>query len=80
MFEDSELEDSWISPYKDLNEEGLYVTAFYFATSTVTTVGYGDISGQNVPERLINIFVMLIGVIAFSFTTGALSSILQNVD
>ena len=58
----------------------LYLRSVYWATITMTTVGYGDISGQNPTERLVNILVMLIGVIAFSFMTGALSSILQNVD
>ena len=72
--------ETWIEPYKNLDDNGLYVTAVYFATSTITTVGYGDISGQNVMERLVNILVMLFGVMAFSFMTGALSSILQNVD
>jgi hypothetical protein len=75
-----DTEASWIEPYKDLGDNGLYTTALYFATSTITTVGYGDISGQNVQERLVNIIVMLFGVMAFSFMTGALSSILQNVD
>lgn len=76
---EEDVNDSWISPYIYLKEQAaskLYIIAVYFATSTITTVGYGDISGQNVEERLVNIFVMLIGVIAFSFMTGALSSIL----
>ena len=73
---EQDVNESWISPYQDLMDCQLYITAVYFATSTITTVGYGDISGQNVEERLVNIFVMLIGVIAFSFMTGALSSIL----
>ena len=40
-------EDSWISPYKgtDFTTGMLYLTSFYFTTTTVTTVGYGDISG-----------------------------------
>ena len=47
---------------------------------TLTTVGYGDISGTITTERVICIFITIIGVIGFSFATGSLSSILQNYD
>jgi hypothetical protein len=46
----------------------------------MTTVGYGDINGANTLERAVSICIMLIGVIAFSFATGSLSSILSNYD
>lgn len=46
----------------------------------MTTVGYGDISGQNVMERAVSIVIMVLGVICFSFATGSLSSIMQNFD
>ena len=54
----------------------IYVTSFYYTISTITTVGYGDISGQNTLERGMCIIIMMIGVISFSFATGSLSSIL----
>ena len=46
----------------------------------MTTVGYGDISGDNNLERIVSIVIMLVGVISFSFGTGSLSSIMQNYD
>ena len=46
----------------------------------MTTVGYGDISGQNNLERFVSIFIMLVGVMAFSFATGSLSSIMASYD
>jgi len=46
----------------------------------MTTVGYGDISGENNLERSVSIFIMLVGVISFSFATGSLSSIMSNYD
>jgi len=46
----------------------------------MTTVGYGDISGQNNLERFVSIFIMLVGVMAFSFATGTLSSIMSSYD
>ena len=72
--------ESWKDDYGDLSSDALYLTSFYFAVTTITTVGYGDITGQNTLERGVSVIVMLIGVISFSFATGALSSIMQNYD
>jgi hypothetical protein len=46
----------------------------------MTTVGYGDFSGHTSSERLFVIFLMLIGVYSFTYISGALASIIQNVD
>lgn len=72
--------ESWKNSFNDLSNDALYLTSFYFAVTTITTVGYGDITGKNTLERGISVIVMLIGVISFSFATGALSSIMQNYD
>jgi hypothetical protein len=60
--------------------EQLYKVSFYWATATITTVGYGDIGGTNNTERVFCAIIMLFGVIAFSFANGSLTSIIQNVD
>ena len=62
------------------NNGQIYITSLYYTVTTMTTVGYGDINGGNTVERSISIMIMLIGVIAFSFATGSLSSILSNYD
>lgn len=38
------------------NTATLYITAFYFAVTTIATVGYGDIRGTNFGERIYCIF------------------------
>jgi uncharacterized membrane protein len=48
--------------------------------TTVITVGYGDITAISSGEKLVAVFLMLIGVIAFSYATGALGNILANID
>lgn len=48
--------------------------------TTITTVGFGDISAGTTAERLICVTLMVIGVVSFSFATGTLSSILSNLD
>lgn len=75
-------ETGWIEAgeYTELTTPQLYLTSFYFAMTTLTTVGYGDISGSNTTERIICIFLHLIGVISYSFAAGSLTSILQNYD
>ena len=58
----------------------LYATSCYFTMTTITTVGYGDISGQSTVERVICIFLHLIGVLSYSFASGSLTSIIANYD
>jgi hypothetical protein len=63
-----------------MEDTELYVTSFYYTTTTILTVGYGDITAVNLYEKLLCIVLMIIGVISFSFATGALSSIISNYD
>ncbi len=65
---------------QDNNDFQLYISAFYFTVATIVSVGYGDISPANTLERSYVVFLMLIGVVSFSFTTGALSSIISSYD
>jgi len=79
---DEVTEESWIvsNGFQDMDNYELYFTSFYFTVTTITTVGFGDISATNTVERIICIFLMMIGVISFSFATGSLTSILSNYD
>lgn len=74
--------NTWFQPYKESNytDGDMYVVSMYWAVTTITTVGYGDISGTNNFERVFCSVMMIIGVILFSFASGALASILQNYD
>jgi hypothetical protein len=73
---------NWIyqKDYQDMPDVELYITAFYFTVTTLVTVGYGDITAYSVEEKLLCIILMLIGVISFSFATGALASIITSHD
>jgi hypothetical protein len=70
-------EGSDISGWKEVN---FYLISVYWTVTTITTVGYGDISGTNNVERMFAAVTMIGGVIAFSFATGTLSSLLANFD
>ncbi|TNV85840.1 hypothetical protein FGO68_gene9701 [Halteria grandinella] len=79
---DDDSKTNWIysKGMTDAEDLELYVTAFYFTVTTLVTVGYGDITAQSVPEKLMCIVMMMLGVVAFSITTGALSSIISSYD
>lgn len=79
---DEGSKENWIysKDFVDMNEYDLYVTSFYFSVTTIVTVGYGDITAISSTEKIVAVFLMIIGVIAFSFATGALSSIIANID
>ena len=69
-------DESWISDFEEQTSGQKYLTSFYFTITTITTVGYGDISATNAIEQVFCIAVMFIGVISFSFASGSLASIL----
>ena len=64
----------------DWDEQQTYLTSFYFTVTTITTVGYGDYSGSTNIEMTFCILIMIVGVLAFSFASGSLASILSNYD
>jgi hypothetical protein len=70
----------YLNNYQDLDNFDLYVRSFYFIVTTITTVGFGDITGGNTAEMLFAVTIMIIGVIAFSFATGSLTSIFSSFD
>lgn len=79
---DPNREDSWIAqaPYTDFDRRELYLTSFYFTVTTITTVGYGDMSASTFTEQILCIFIMLAGVIAFSLASGALTNYISTQE
>lgn len=57
-----------------------YLIGIYFTVTTITTVGYGDISADTTGERIMCIILMLIGVVSYSYAIGSLSSLLTSLD
>jgi len=74
--------DTWVARFgiKDASNGRQYLSAIYWSTATVLTVGYGDISATTNSERIISILWMMIGVGFYSFTIGTLTSVLSKID
>lgn len=83
-----EYKGTWMESIK-YNDDGtatnysnndIYTMAVYWTITTITTVGYGDVSITNYYERIFCSLLMIIGVIAFSLASGSLTSIISNYD
>lgn len=74
--------NSWIykNGFQDASVTHLYTAAIYFTITTITTVGYGDISPGTDLEMMFGTVIMCIGVVGFSFATGSLSSLISSLD
>jgi hypothetical protein len=74
--------DSWVVRGDYINDSNLtlYISSIYWAFSTMSTVGYGDISAGTILERMLASGWMMFGVCFFSFTIGSLSTIMARLD
>ena len=52
----------------------IYVASLYYILVTITTVGYGDITGNSYPEITYQMFLLIIGTIAYSFIISYISN------
>lgn len=82
---DADQNITWIQRYgvadeKEYGSAYVYFVSLYYTVTTITTVGYGDISAYNNIERGFAILLMLIGVTCFSYLNGALASVFQSMD
>ena len=57
-----------------------YLDALYWCVTTLTTVGYGDVTPANDAQTLYVIGVMLVGVGVYAYIIGNIASILTNID
>lgn len=70
---------SWLAlnPTPDMTPSASYVRALYWAITTLTTTGYGDITPTTDAGRIFTIFVMITGFSVFGLIVGNISNILM---
>lgn len=72
---------TWVLRQGLQDESGftLYLVSCYWAVTTVTTVGFGDLHADTASEKLIAMVWMLVGVGLYSFIVGTLSSVITGL-
>lgn len=78
--------NGWV--YKDgmLNDDGdlvqhspgPWISSFYWAVTTMSTIGYGDISPGTAPERILGMVLMAGGCSFFAWVTGTITQLLTR--
>ncbi|XP_044753445.1 potassium voltage-gated channel subfamily H member 8 [Coccinella septempunctata] len=56
-----------------------YVTALYFTCSSLTSVGFGNVSANTTSEKIFSICVMLIGALMHAVVFGNVTAIIQRI-
>lgn len=55
-----------------------YVASYYWATTTMLSIGYGDVHAYNNSERIYSMFVFLIGGLLFGTVVTKITKLLQS--
>ena len=55
------------------------ITCFYFALTTLSTVGFGDYYPRSDEERMLGAFVILFGVALFSIIISEFLDMISNI-
>ena len=64
----------------DESNKDIYITSVYYILVTITTVGYGDITGSSYPDIIYQMFLLIIGTFAYSFVISYFSNYIVKIN
>jgi voltage-gated potassium channel len=70
----------FIARYEGLVNIPTYIDAIYWCITTITTVGYGDISPVTDLQKILTMAAMFLGVAVYGYVIGNVASLLSNID
>lgn len=56
-----------------------YVTSLYFTLSTITSIGFGNVSATTDSEKIFTIIMMILGSLMYASVFGNVSAIIQRL-
>ena len=74
--------DNWLATFnlQNTSEKEKYVTALYWAVTTLTTTGYGDIVPSTTSERIYGSLIMVLSAGVFSYLIGKIGTVISRIE
>ena len=72
--------ESWINKFnfQENNFSELYFLGIYYLITTVTTVGYGDLTCTTPNEKVFGIIIEIVGIVAYSWILTSISNYVKS--
>jgi CRP-like cAMP-binding protein len=76
------VDEGFLKDYQDVGGRiwNEYLAAWYWSMTTLTTVGYGDITPSSDGERAYTILAMVVGGGFYGYVVGTITSMVSNAD
>jgi len=58
----------------------IYICGIYILITALTTVGYGDITCYSFKERIFQLILLIIGIVAYSWIVSSFSNYIKKIN